>query len=768
VSTDSNPVRPALQALRTRVRGLYLLHGTGRVATVLGGLLLLSFLLDWWLAPPRGVRLVHGILSLVALGWAIRRFLVMPLRLSLTDLTDEELAAAVEARVPRLQDRLLGALQWDRLLADPECGESEAMMRASAAEAAEAIRTVQPSDLTDSRIARTSLFAGCAVAGILVLAAAAWHEEALLWARRSLLLLDEPWPRRTTLVVLGFDPPENPRVVTVGDDLPVEVRVEGAVPDDGVTIQYQTLPAEGGRVERDARPMLQSAEDPRSFAFVFHEVPASFRFWVSGGDDTDGEPRYTVRALVPPAIEEVVADLVFPPQTGLAPERRVEGDLEVPAGTKADLAVRASVALKAASFVHPAGAAPAPLEVGPDGRTVRVSVVVKETSDWRLDMEGTDGARSNPSRNTRRFTALPDPRPDVRMLLPTTRVFSVADGRVPVKVTATDNYSLERVALEIVPGRGKPAVEIPLAAFAAPPGAAERPKPVRAATGYRLLDLASLAPPEGEKGFPLEDEVLVRGTATDNGGSTSATEQVAIQITDPAEMLRRLTQKQTRIREDLEALRHHLESARDGALRARDALAAADLTPGDRESLRVPGSASARSQREASDLADSLGDVLLTYALNRLVENRVGADRLVAVTDDWLREDGGQGAALKPALWRRLAAAHDSREIDDSGILGSLLDALGLSDRLATGPSATLRERLEALSSGTAQDPKAAAGAAVRAADEALALVREIDLHLQEWETLHEILEATRSLLEQQESILRGLRGSGGSPPERK
>ncbi len=776
MTMDLGPLRPALQALRTRVRGLYLLHGIGRTAAVLGGLLLLSFLLDWLLEPPRTVRLVHGLLSLGVLGWAIRRFLVTPLRRTVTDLRDEELALAVEARVPSLQDRLVGALQWERILADPECGESEAMMRASVEEASSAVRAVRAADLTDARAARSSLLAGCAAAAVLVVGAGFAGEEVLLWARRSLLLIDEPWPQRTTLVVLGFDP-GTPRTVTIGEDLPVQVRVEGAVPDDGVTIHYQTLPSEGGRIDRDVRPMLASAEDPRSFAFVFHEVPASFRFWVTGGDDVDGEPRFTVDALVPPAIEDVAADLVFPPPTGLPPEHRAEGDLEVPAGTKADLTVRANVALRSAAFVHPAGATPRPLALDPDGRTVRISVVVRETSDWRLDLEGADGARGNPSRNTRRFTALPDPRPEVRMLLPTTRTFSVADGRVPVKVRATDNYSLEKVALEVVPGRGRPDVEIPLAVFggsaaSGDPPALEggpAPRPVREATGYRLLDLAALAPPEGEKGIPLEDEVMVRGTALDNGGSTAATEQVAIQITDPAEMLRRLTQKQTRIREDLDALSRHVEGARLGAVRARDALAAGALAPVDRESLRVPGSLAARGQREAEGLADSLGDVLLTYALNRLVENRVGADRIVSLTDEWLREDADPaGPALKPALWRRLAAAHASRQIDDTGILGSLLEGLGLSDRLAAGPATVLRERLDALAAGAAPDPRAAAAEAVKAADESIALIREIRSHLQEWETLHEILEAARSLLEQQENILRDLRGPGDRAPKGK
>lgn len=736
---------------------------------MLGGLLVLSFLLDWSLQPPRAVRLVHGLISLGVLGWAIHRHLVLPLR---RPLGDEEIAHAVEARTPALQDRLVGALQWERILADPECGESRAFMEASAAEAAAAVRAVRVEDLTDARSARSAALLGGAVAVLLAVGGAALGETTALWARRSLLLMDEAWPRRTNLVVLGFDPAK-PHVVTIGEDLPVAVRVEGAVPREGVAIHYRSTARSGEAADRDARPMLQSAEDPRAFAFVFHEVPASFEFWCTGGDDDDGEPVYSVKALVPPAIEEVAADLRFPTRTGLPPERRVEGDLEVPAGTQADLAVRANVPLRTAAFSHPAGSPPRPLLVEPDGRTVRISVEIRETADWRLDMEGTDGAKSVPARNTRRFTALPDPRPDLRLLHPVARIYAVPDGRVPVKVRATDNYSLSSVSLEVVPGRGREAASIPL--FTAPPDpppaapgapAAAAPKPVREIVSYRMLDLPAISPPEGEKGIPLDDEVQVRALAADNGGSTSATDPVAIQITDAPELLRRLTQRQARIREDLDAVRRHLEGARAGATRARDALSGGGtLAPGDRTALQGPSSMAARSVRESAALADALGEVVLDYALQRLVQDRVATERLVSLLDGWLREDRGDpGVVFKPELWRRLAAARKSREVDDGGILSSLLDALGLSDGLSAGPATTLRARMEALVSGRDPDPAAAASEAVAAADEALALVKEIAYHLQQWETMHEILEAVRSLEQQQESIHRGLGGGTAEP----
>ena len=757
---DLRPLRSALSSLRSRVRALYLLHGAGRGAAILAGLLLLSFALDVLLAPPRPVRAIHGILSLAALAWAVRRHLLLPARAASASLSDEELALAIEARVPRLQDRLVGALQWERILADPETGESRAFMEASVAEAAVAVNGVRAAALTDPRPARRSALLGAAATGLFLAVTAAWHEEASVWARRSLLLIDEEWPRRTTLVVVGFDP-ERPRVVTIGEDLPVQVRVEGAVPPEGVLIHYRAAAGEDGRAERDARAMLQSSEDPRSFAFVFHEVPGSFRFHVTGGDDDDGEPQYAVHALVPPAVASIAASLVFPPATGLPPERREEGDLEVPAGTTVDFALVSNVPLRSAALVHPAvpGTAPRDLPLGPDGTTFSFSLVAKESADWRVDLVSLEGARSIPARCTHRITAQPDPRPEVRMVLPATRVFAMADGRVPVRVVARDNYALRKVALEVVPGRGQAPVEIGMGFAGAPGGEGAPQRPPREAVAYRLLDLASLGSPDGQRPLPREDEILLRGTAEDNAGSAAATEPVAVQVTDAPEMLRRLSQRQVRLREDLEDLRRHVEGARKGAVLARAALGdGAAPTAQDREALRPAASLASRSAREASAAEAAFGEVLLTYCLNRLVEPRVAADRVVSITDDWLRADSeSPEVPYKPALWRRLAAARESREVDDDGIVGSLLRALGLTDRLAEGPAAVLRDRLDALAGGSAPDPAAAAAEAVKAADEALALLREIGLQLQEWETLHEILEQTRSIVDQQEAILRGL-----------
>jgi hypothetical protein len=749
-------VRAALAGLRSRIRGLYLLHGAGRVATALAVALAVSFALDVVLRPPLGVRVVHGLLSVAAVALVVRRRLATPLGAMLAD---AELAAAVEARVPGLEDRLSSALEWEGAGPREDDGSSRAFMDRAVAEACAAAARVRAGDLVDARPARRALLLGTVASGVFAVAVIALPAEAALWARRSLLLRDEPWPRRTNLVVEGFDPAV-PRVLTVGEDLPVSVRVEGFVPADGVLLHLEGTTASGAR-ESDRQPMLQSAADPRSFAFVFHEVPGSFRFRVTGGDDDDGEPVYEVRALVPPQLESVTAHLSFPPSTGLAPAVRTEGDLEVPAGTRVDLVLVASQPLRAAALVHPAGAAPAPLAPGADGRTLRATVEIRETTDWRVDLVGLDGATSIPARNTRRFTALPDPRPEVRLLHPTTRLFAVPDGRVPVRVLAKDNYGLVSVDLEVRPGRDREALRVPLGSFPAPgapavPAAPGAPPaaPVRAAAPYRLLDLATLGSPEG-RGLRMEEEVVLRAVAADNGGSTSTTDEVVIQVSDAAEILRRVGQRQSRVREDVEGIRRRLVFCRQASGRAAEALAAGDLTAADREALRTPASTAGRVAREAATVTDALGEVTCTYAWNRLLEDRVAADRVASFVDEFLRTDPEPEPVFKPALWRALAAAGAG---GDGGILGALLDAMGLADRLASGPATDLRARLHALATGESADPRADAAGAVRAADEALALVQRLEMRLKDWETMHEVLEAVRSLIDHQDSILRDLR----------
>ncbi len=749
--------------LRRRVRALYLLHGVGRVAAVLAGLLVLSFALDLALAPPLAVRVIHSLLSLGALALASHRFLAVPLG---RPLSDDEVAAAVEARVPSLEDRLAGALQWERLLADPENGESRAFMEASAAEAVQAVRRVRASTLTDARSSRRSLGLGAVAAAACLLVLATHADAAAIWARRSLLLMDEAWPRRTTLLVVGFDPAV-PREVTAGEDLPLEVRVEGDVPGDGVTLRYETVPAEGAPAERDARPMLQSSEDPRSFVFVFHEVPSSFLFSVAGGDDDDGLPVYRVRALVPPGLESVTARLTYPPASGMAPEEKREGDLEVPSGTRVDLVLRASVPIASAAFVYPPGTAPAALAVEPDGRTFRTSAVVTQTGDWRADMVGVDGARSVPGRTSHRFTAVADPRPEARLLHPSTHVLAVADGRVPVRVLATDNFGLEEAGLRISPGRDRPPVDLPFA-LPRPAPAAPAPAPApRRFVGTRMIDLGSLVPPDGEgRGLRPGDEVVLRATAKDNGGSTAVSDEVVVEVAEPAEIERRIGQRLARLREDLAGVRRRCEEARTGAGRAARALEGGGaLEAPDRESLRDPVSSAGRAVRESAGMAAAVGDIVLTQVLNRIPTNRAASERVVALLDEGLRQEGEDPAVVfPPSLWRRVTTAYRAREFQDDEVLGAMVETLDLTDRLSAGPATRLREDLASLSTGEATDPAARAASAVKAAAEALALVEQIEVRLQRWETLQELLEAFRALYQTQIGITDQLRTGPATP----
>ena len=62
----------------------------------------------------------------------------------------------------------------------------------------------------------------------------------------------------------------------------------------------------------------------------------------------------------------------------------------------------------------------------------------------------------------------------MRLLHPAARLYAVPDARVPVKLRATDNYGLEKTALEIVPGRGRAPVEVPLVSLLDSPAAHAR------------------------------------------------------------------------------------------------------------------------------------------------------------------------------------------------------------------------------------------------------------------------------------------------------
>src|SRR5260370_510244 len=105
------PVTARLSRLRGAIRRLFALDGLSRVLLAMAAFVVATFLLDWSLILPAGVRLVVLAAGLGGFGLLAYRRIVYPLGVRISD---DDLALFVERHFPELDDKLISAIQLTR------------------------------------------------------------------------------------------------------------------------------------------------------------------------------------------------------------------------------------------------------------------------------------------------------------------------------------------------------------------------------------------------------------------------------------------------------------------------------------------------------------------------------------------------------------------------------------------------------------------------------------------------------------------------------
>jgi hypothetical protein len=730
---------------RGRLRGLWLAHGALRLVLVAALLLILSFALDAGLALPLPVRQVSFALALVLLGAAAVRWLVLPLR---AKIADDDLALAAEGRIPELEDRLISALQFRRQMEDLENPESRPMMRAVIEEAGHLSQTLGAARLLDPRrLLRPGLPAAGAAIAFLVLVLAA-PATAGIWARRNLLLEDIPWPRATTLVVEGM--PESGEItITRGQSFLLRVRAEGEIPDD---VEVWFLPLDGGGARAGSRRMFQSEGQRDLFQYEFQQVAGSFRFWVKGGDDRDGEPVCTVHALIPPTIEEILAACRFPEYTRMAPETFREADLDLPEGTLVSLELRINMALASAEIAAE-GRPTLPMTIGEGGRVAAAGIVADRTVRFSVRLTGADGQRNLPGSADFRIRAVPDRKPQVRVLYPATRPWHTPAALVPVKVLASDNYGVSRVSLFIRRGAEGDFHERPFTPEETSPS--DVPGEVVA---YAAIEAANLVGP-GAPPLRPGDEITFYAEAGDNNGNVDRTDRYRIEVVSEEELTRRLSQQQAGLRQDiLKTRREEQEPAWRDVLTLLEFLAdRGSLEDADREGFKEILVRQSTVTRRLDRLATNLADVFNSYVLNRLT-NPPATARLLLLIDDFLRADRTElSTVFKRELYQQLIADYRAGNIRDQRTLAVLIEIMEITLKICERTSPEAVRLLTGLSRGEME--KGVAEDLGRVRDlmaDILADFRLLDVKMQQWETYAEIIEIVRDILNTEQKIRTG------------
>ena len=561
---------------------MFLLDGVSLSALVALVVCAVSFLLDYFLQLPVAVRLVLLVAIVVGGIVFVFRRVLRPWFLAVPD---ADLAKLLEQANPTLKESFLTAVELSRPGNEAAAYVSPNLI-ASVVENAEAsVGTVSLRPIFRLRAVWLKLGGAAALGVLLVGVSVAQPQLASIWFRRNVLMSAQAWPTRTKIELLS--PLENPTIVAVGDDLPVEARllrgggqrvvVESSYGGDARRVRVETMAETSGGLYRS----------------VFANVARPFQFVVEAGDDRTAPIRVEVRLRPRIDMETIRLWCDYPEYTGWTDTPFEEplryGNLKVPLGTKVRYEMSSNVAIRRAFFVFEkkgetraatddsvaatdaveresveekwpgAGASPVALA---DDRSFSGEFEVDGSGQYYFLFETQERFKSRrPDRF--RVDAIPDRKPLVRMLAPervTERVS--AEATIDILASANDDYGIVsgEIAGVLFPPASEEGEEIhlPLAGMSTKaPETLREDGSVEASLTVEMLKLSK------------SDEALKPGTrfqfyasVVDSSGNVGESQIHLLDVVSHDDLMKSFNDQLMVIRDQLEEARRRQQSAR--------------------------------------------------------------------------------------------------------------------------------------------------------------------------------------------------------------
>jgi hypothetical protein len=638
------PLLRMLDVVRRQTRRWIWIESLAAVAVLSAAVFWGTLAFDWAVEPPAWLR--GAILAASACGilWLVGRRLVGRLA---TPLGDEPLALVVERAHPEFRDSLstaIGLAAGRRSDIDPE------LLARTTAEATLLLDGVDPRKIFRHRRLSVLALAAAAAVGTVGLLAAFRPGVAALWMRRSVLLADEPWPRRVGLEVEGFV--NGVRKVARGGDVDVIVHARGVGgPPDVVELRSRGLG--GWRTERMGTRGGTTA-DTQTFGHVLKGVAEDMRLEIRGGDARLRNLRLHV--VEPPALESLAIRGTPPDYLGTGvrepPAARI---VSLPRGSRVEVSCVVTKPLASATLsVRPAGT------TAGEGETVLAEIPPAAASSLRtiggiiaaldgdsvvtLRLVDTDGlANREPIAFT--LSAVPDEVPRLALRLRGISTAVTPRARLPLAGTISDDHALSDAAarLAIKNGAGKRPAGQASAPVAGSDEAVVRTLPLAAVRGGEPLvelgsdrpEVVSLEPLGLQPGVRLQVTVTARDRCTLDAGPQAGTSDAwTLDVVRPEELLAMLEAREI-------VLRRRYEAAIDDLAQARERHAAGRPTEADADPQAAAarlGEAAARATGETAEIAEAFHGIRLELDNNLLLtpelETRVVAqiaDPLAAI-----------------------------------------------------------------------------------------------------------------------------------------
>lgn len=545
------PTRPEialgrLQEMRRRRRGLRARTGLLRWLALGGALLWVSFLLDYSLSLPAGIRGFHMVagLAILAVGF---RILFLSAR---TPIPEDRLAAEVESAAGDLEQTLLTAVQLTREDNPRRHLYSPVLLARTVAEAERRTAGLVPGALLSrAKLGRAALVLALVFAP-LVVGAALRPDLARTYVQRNLLLSQTEWPRAYLLRIV--EPEVTESLLAVGDSLTVLAeRDRGGGARARLEAYFRT--AEGGET-REELPLERRGDD--SFRRIFRNVSRDFRFRVHCGDFTSRW--YSVAVRNRPRVEEIALSFAYPEYTGMgrsgssgegsrdgaAPPTMTGGHLKVPVGTVVTYRARTSIPVREAVRVEARRSGDGemtsedavPIESGTE---LAGSFPAEENGFYHFRLVSEDGFE-NPNPIRYRIAVIADSAPSVQILHPGRNLELSDHAQLELRLHLEDDYGIEEAEILFFregegDGGTEPLQRIPLSAVV--PGTREF-EPTWA------VDLSTWSQEPG-------DRIEYRAEATDAIGQVGRSRTWLVTILSDEDISRILQDGVTLIRERL-------------------------------------------------------------------------------------------------------------------------------------------------------------------------------------------------------------------------
>ncbi|MFK7739428.1 MAG: hypothetical protein AB8H80_03825 [Planctomycetota bacterium] len=430
--------RQRLRQQKQRARNGIWIEMLGLVALLLIAYAIPTFITDRLLRLEWIVRAVLlGSFAIVVVR-VVRRRLMQPLDVQLSD---EEIALAVERQSPELEQSLISSLQFDE-----ELGQSAEQVRSIES------REMKAAVVDDIRNRIHAIPFGRAIDGgrvrkfafgvVLMLAFfgawAAIHSSSLgTWASRNLLLSNVDWPRYHTLSFVGSD--DGVVRLPQGDALTVRVAIDGPELDQ-VSLDYSFA---NGSAAGDTGTEPMSRTGDKEFSWSIDSVLSDVTLTVQGGDSLPVELK--VQMVARPRVDDLAVRVTLPEYMEREPFDMppTEGELRLPRGATLTIRGKSQKPLQQA-FALFGNDRKIPFEMQGDGRSFVGEFAPKQTGLLTIDVIDSDSlGAGTPPKILLRVGEDKSPTIDGRLRGIGSSI--TAQARIPVGLNVRDDFGLREV-----------------------------------------------------------------------------------------------------------------------------------------------------------------------------------------------------------------------------------------------------------------------------------------------------------------------------------